>query len=258
MTAVPVPSLVADAAYEPTFSTALHPDLARDAEAEAALRACVDLPGVVRAHGLRLIVFAGALALGSDGRAREAARKSWTRSLEGYDTAAACFEHDGTAVLHPAVGALFAQVVPCHPEATVAIGRFRTMARALLGGIDMGEVGSRHDALMTFTYRTYVPTLTELERGIEAEVEAYHARRAAAAQDARARAQAMRGEIGQIARTIRLISLNARVEAAHAGAAGRAFGVISEEIRALSERTGMASARMGSSIDEILGNLRSG
>ncbi|MEM8577392.1 MAG: methyl-accepting chemotaxis protein [Pseudomonadota bacterium] len=42
--------------------------------------------------------------------------------------------------------------------------------------------------------------------------------------------------IRTVSQMVRLISLNASVEAAHAGAAGKSFGIIAGEVKALSEQ----------------------
>lgn len=76
------------------------------------------------------------------------------------------------------------------------------------------------------------------------------------ADEARAKASTSRGRIEEIARTVRLISLNARVEAARAGEHGIAFGIIAEEIKFLSEQTEEASSDMGHSVDEIMVHFR--
>ena len=52
------------------------------------------------------------------------------------------------------------------------------------------------------------------------------------------------GEVEGIAKHIRLLSVNATVEAARAGSAGRAFGVVAEEVRELAARTAAVTRRV--------------
>ncbi|MEM9798365.1 MAG: methyl-accepting chemotaxis protein [Pseudomonadota bacterium] len=93
---------------------------------------------------------------------------------------------------------------------------------------------------------------TELSAAMRAVAAEFRASSVRSAQHAQARTQNGRSEITDIAKTIRLISLNARIEAARAGTAGRAFGVIAEEIKLLSDRTTMATDEVGRGIDAIM------
>ncbi|WP_147111415.1 methyl-accepting chemotaxis protein [Tateyamaria sp. syn59] len=79
------------------------------------------------------------------------------------------------------------------------------------------------------------PEIVGLLDILNAEVEAQEQSRVAYAETMRAKADAAVADIQSVSKMVRLISLNASVEAARAGDAGRAFAVIASEVKAMSE-----------------------
>lgn len=72
--------------------------------------------------------------------------------------------------------------------------------------------------------------------------------------EASTRLGGMAGDVGALARHINLLSLNAAIEAARAGPAGRGFTVVAAEVRRLSIESGETGKRIG---DEVNGFRRS-
>jgi methyl-accepting chemotaxis protein len=66
-------------------------------------------------------------------------------------------------------------------------------------------------------------------------------------------------QVGDIVETVRdlatqshVLSLNASIEAAKAGEAGKSFAVVAQEVRALAEQSGESAARIGKIVEDIL------
>jgi methyl-accepting chemotaxis protein len=67
-------------------------------------------------------------------------------------------------------------------------------------------------------------------------------------------------QIGDIVETVRdlatqshVLSLNASIEAARAGQAGKSFAVVAQEVRALAEQSGQSAERIGRMVEDVLG-----
>ena len=66
-------------------------------------------------------------------------------------------------------------------------------------------------------------------------------------------------QVGDIVETVRdlatqshVLSLNASIEAVKAGEAGKSFGVVAQEVRALAEQSGQSAATIGKIVEDIL------
>ncbi len=62
--------------------------------------------------------------------------------------------------------------------------------------------------------------------------------------------------IEEVTRATKILALNAKIEAARAGAAGAGFAIVADEVRALSERSDKAAKAIGASIIQVTAELR--
>ena len=246
----------------PDMSLEILPQLRTASNVSAALRAALQVPLHLRFYGMRISTFLASILLTQDPEIRTLSVAGLDAALEGYAQLARIMETTAGATpdgIHPIVAEIFADVMPRHPEAREAIRGYEAIARDHLRTIQSGKMpppGS-FDGMMSFLCVTFHPAVRTLSAGMVEAGASFRAQRDIAAMRARDRAIEARDRIDDISRTVRLISLNARVEAARAGGAGRAFGIIAEEIKALSEQSETASEELGSSVEAMMANIRS-
>ncbi|MEM6728752.1 MAG: methyl-accepting chemotaxis protein [Pseudomonadota bacterium] len=96
-------------------------------------------------------------------------------------------------------------------------------------------------------------TYLALLKTLEEELERADRLRAEQSQGATEEARRAMGHIHSVSRSVRLISLNAAVEAARVGDAGRGFSVIASEIKTLAEAIAGASGDAERSMDKLNG-----
>ncbi|WP_299045881.1 methyl-accepting chemotaxis protein [uncultured Tateyamaria sp.] len=95
------------------------------------------------------------------------------------------------------------------------------------------------------------PEIVGLLGILNAEVEDQEQTRVRYAAEMHAKADAAVADITSVSRMVRLISLNASVEAVRAGDAGRAFGVIASEVKAMSEAIQTSAATVTRTVRDL-------
>jgi len=137
---------------------------------------------------------------------------------------------------------------------------FRTVASMLYRLQDAAvnepaSIKSVHRETSHYIITELGPEIVALLDILNTEVEAQEATRVKFAEQMRGKADAAIAEIQSISQMVRLISLNASVEAARAGDAGRAFGVIASEVKAMSEAIQMSAGTVTNTVRDLTDRL---
>ncbi|MBL8468634.1 methyl-accepting chemotaxis protein [Methyloversatilis discipulorum] len=151
-------------------------------------------------------------------------------------------------LLHEAIGGLTQSFHNMHGETA----NQRETAMALTGGdgseqFDFARFVDETSGTMQRVVDSVVHNsklgmeLVELTEGIARETEGV---------------RALLGEIGGISKQTNLLALNAAIEAARAGEAGRGFAVVADEVRDLSARTSDFSQQIVTLVDRVQANVK--
>lgn len=247
-------------AYNADFSISLHPDLEPGASPSAAIRAAVQVPVDIRSQCIRMIMFSGAALLARDEPMLRSAETSFRRAFAGFESLeGVMLNRQKSGLLHSDAAFVIDYGMKAVPTAVSAIRNMRVCVERIRDSLDTDGVPLHDDfdALMRVGYTEMHPNGLLLGDAMVDAAAVLRARLADSAEEARRRANGARARINAIARTIRMISLNARVEATRAGPAGRAFGVIAAEIKTLSEQTEMANTEITEGLEQIMASFRS-
>ena len=107
-------------------------------------------------------------------------------------------------------------------------------------------------AFVTFAVTHFNAHFAGLMDTLSGDLTKERSTRVARATDATLSAQDAMTRIDRVSRNVRMISLNASVEAARVGSIGRGFAVIANEIRALSEEVTSATGQVRAGIQQLM------
>ena len=204
---------------------------------------------------MRTTMMLGTCGLSRTPHLIDRSRAAMERSMSSYDATASALRRPRVALSgHPACAALLETAMARCPGVLDAVAEMQRQILALIDKARRDGTVSPEDYDLHIAHATEVFTPAVMDLGsVLATLDAEdRTRRDESVRDARADVVSACGEIERIARTVRIISLNAAVEAARAGDAGAGFGVIATEIRDLSEKTRMSSGRIGESLERIV------
>ena len=244
--------------FVPRFPIAVPAGLGAGADRVEALRLVADQPNAMRAHALRMMGNLCTARMAREPDLRAACEATFERAADGFAAAVALFdEGDGAADLHPEVRAVIAEVRAARPAFGATTRRLHElMHECRAAWTEAVPPQPLYDTVVDYINVAYTEEITAFTQALGEASERRRAEGAERLAAAQRDALDARSRIAAIARTVRLISLNARVEAARAGEAGRAFGVIAHEIKSLAEQTEEASGALETSIAAIATNAR--
>lgn len=239
---------------EVIFANDLPEGIRPGAPREFAYEAIVEVFGTLRLNANRLLLF---VMLRQAARDQDFEARS-TRAIQGaLDGLVAngriAFDPGYLSALHAEAGPWFQSVLAEVPRLQDTIARYHAMGEAVLTARAAGTL--RSDTIMEMVEFAIARINTDLEAASQVLERRKQERRAAVEAEmleASRSVQCAVSEMAEAAHLVRLISVNARIEAAHAGAKGRAFGVISAEITEATNTTLQASMMAHAGISDLL------
>lgn len=245
----------------PLLAEELLRDMDAGVKAAAALRAIAVMPDSLRAQGARICLFIACILLAADRPAVERAVAGLRRAVASVTVIRDLYAQGKPPPgrrLHPEVAAILEVTMRGQNDLIGAVNGFLGFGQEVLRSIDRNETPDRRvfDAIVNHAFAGFLPAISRLRARTEEAVAAVRARNDGAADRAHCAAQEALRRIDRLTRIVRMISVNARVEAARAGAAGRSFNVIATEITDLAGQVEAASADISHRIEDIVTSFR--
>ncbi|MEM1342087.1 MAG: methyl-accepting chemotaxis protein [Pseudomonadota bacterium] len=202
----------------------------------------------------RLFFFAVMLSHPSNADRREHYEKFLNAAKAEVDRANAIIAGaEAVPSCDPAALSWARKLIEQHPDVISRVKDFHALTEDAVTKIDgapdelmtfLIEITEQADTLFNGCFHKLIETLN-------GDLEEHETSRAAAYDTATADAKSAMTRIDAISRSVRLISLNAAVEAARVGDAGRGFSVIAGEIKTLAEAIASASHDAERSMDDL-------
>ena len=243
--------------YDADFEVDFPEAIGRDTPDDTARAAMPTLPVLLRTHCIRVCMFSSVCLLSKEQENIASAMKAAAKALSGYQRLhMALVGRNPLPELNEAALEWMRAVADKHPAALATLTEYAKRAGRIVSALEKNGTiePSEIEELISFVYLKFHYAAVEIADAITEAHKSLLAEERQRAEEARNSAKGAVDRIDTISRTVRLIALNAAVEAARAGDAGRGFSVIAQEIKTLSEATETASSDVRSSIDGIMGD----
>jgi hypothetical protein len=244
-----------------TFEVTLPPELFQTVDALGAVRGATQLAELAKYLALRTGLFLGAAMIGSTPEMKERAYDA-LRAVGEQMVRFSRFLADPSkeGEVHPVVDAILREAAAKRSSSADVLARMGQMTQRIASRGMEGQhlTEAQLEEVIDLAHGDFILWSKAFAATVDEGVARARADLAKKVEESRRNAEKSRDRIAQIARVIRLIALNARVEASRAGEAGRAFGVLADEIKALSEQTSAASQEVQRDIARITAILETG
>ena len=239
------------------------------AETEVALfahrRAAIDIVATTRARAIRAALFGSYLFRTNPLKPEdEATRDTWRRILrEQYDAISRA-----VAILHgedpqkdvpPAVCKWIGEHGASWSQHRSAFEKMRDLTWDVVAACDVGDLRQMQDALqahLVFGRGGFFETVTEFIDGLWNTLDTVRHEEMEHAEASGHAITKTLTRLEQIGKHVRLVSLNASVEAARVGDAGRGLGVIAVEFKTLAEEIQLLATTARADIQNMSQDLR--
>lgn len=244
-----------------SLATVLLRDLDAGAKPAAALRAINALPEALRSQAARASLFTGCVLFATDRAAGDRGRTGLSRAHASMTVIRDFYAHRRVGPgrhLHGDLDPILTLALDDRGGLIASVDRFLHVVEDILADADRAGAAdqSRFGDIVDLSFSDLLPEVSKLLERTEHAVAAVRARREAAADRAHSDTRDALKRIERLTRIVRMISVNARVEAARAGDAGRSFNVIASEITDLAGQVEVASKEISDRIGDIVTSFR--
>ncbi|MEL6450200.1 MAG: methyl-accepting chemotaxis protein [Pseudomonadota bacterium] len=180
------------------------------------------------------------------------------KARAALDTVMPYFSFDSTLPdFHPDAVAWFRDCLKKSPKQAEPFRRMAQMLRSVQEVVetDTARAAARQRALSAYILKDLAPEIIALLDILDTALEQQERQRQEWAEKMRKEADDAVARIQTISQMVRLISLNASVEASRAGDAGKAFGVIAHEVKALSESIRASAGKVTGTVHALTERL---
>lgn len=240
------------------IETDLPPNLGSDAPDWLARVVAAELPKTLRANAVRLALYFAVYHIMAGDEDRAAAEKGIARAIEAFSKILAVLDPDRSVEgVNQNALAWTRAVTSQYREELRLISGLKTLAEDKLKALNghAADPASVFSDIIHYTYAEFHTSAMAILEAMNAALDEDRQSRMTNNLNSQEQATEAANQIETVSKRIRLISINAAIEAARAGDTGKSFAVIAQEVKALAEETGDASRAVRDQMDTLRGSI---